>query len=389
MQDEQPDRTVNADERLLDVADSVASGSDVDWAFASTAHAGDDLELLEQLKLIDAVARLHRGRRRCAAAGGSLGCAGTGGAVGTARRGPSRERRNVRRRLPRARHGARPRCRPEAPAPARPRRGGGVAVPRRRAAARARRASQRHHRLRRGVGRGSCRLVDGVHPWAHARGRPQAARCVFGARSDVHRARPVPRPRGGSRNRARASRRQGRQRDARTRRPDRPDGLRRRRRPRDQGRRRADGGNAALSRAGDFRRPSGNRPERSLQPRRAALPAGDRRLSGQWGDAGGVGGCPSRRPLRAAARCASESSRRIRARRRAGALAVAGEPVRERRRDGTGAGGLAGWNRRCGCTTGCGRGRCTGGCASPSLPARHRRVRAGRWPCRLSQPHSS
>ena len=60
MQDEQPDRTVNADERLLDVADSVASGSDVDWASASTAHAGDDLELLEQLKLIDAVARLHR-----------------------------------------------------------------------------------------------------------------------------------------------------------------------------------------------------------------------------------------------------------------------------------------------------------------------------------------
>jgi aminoglycoside phosphotransferase (APT) family kinase protein len=59
MQDEQPDRTVNADERLLDVADSVASGSDVDWAFASTAHKGDDLELLEQLKLIDAVARLH------------------------------------------------------------------------------------------------------------------------------------------------------------------------------------------------------------------------------------------------------------------------------------------------------------------------------------------
>ena len=45
MQDEQPDRTVNADERLLDVADSVASGSDVDWAFASTAHDGDDLEL--------------------------------------------------------------------------------------------------------------------------------------------------------------------------------------------------------------------------------------------------------------------------------------------------------------------------------------------------------
>ena len=38
MQDEQPDRTVTADERLLDVADSVASGSDVDWAFASTAQ---------------------------------------------------------------------------------------------------------------------------------------------------------------------------------------------------------------------------------------------------------------------------------------------------------------------------------------------------------------
>jgi TolB-like protein/Tfp pilus assembly protein PilF len=60
MQDEQPDRTVNADQRLLDVADSVANGSEVDWASVSTAQAGDDLELLEQLKLIDAVARLHR-----------------------------------------------------------------------------------------------------------------------------------------------------------------------------------------------------------------------------------------------------------------------------------------------------------------------------------------
>jgi aminoglycoside phosphotransferase (APT) family kinase protein len=60
MQDEQPDRTVNADQRLLDVADSVANGSEVDWASVSTAQAGDDLELLEELKLIDAVARLHR-----------------------------------------------------------------------------------------------------------------------------------------------------------------------------------------------------------------------------------------------------------------------------------------------------------------------------------------
>jgi TolB-like protein/Tfp pilus assembly protein PilF len=60
MQDEQSDRPVNADERLLDVADSVADGGDVDWATVGTAHAGDDLALLEQLKLIDAVARLHR-----------------------------------------------------------------------------------------------------------------------------------------------------------------------------------------------------------------------------------------------------------------------------------------------------------------------------------------
>src|SRR5262245_15330082 len=59
MQDERPDRT-DADDRLLDVADSVANGSDVDWAAASTAHGGGDRELLEQLKLIDAVARMHR-----------------------------------------------------------------------------------------------------------------------------------------------------------------------------------------------------------------------------------------------------------------------------------------------------------------------------------------
>jgi eukaryotic-like serine/threonine-protein kinase len=49
------------DDRLLDVADSVAGGGEIDWAAASTAHDGADLELLEQLKLIDAVARLHRG----------------------------------------------------------------------------------------------------------------------------------------------------------------------------------------------------------------------------------------------------------------------------------------------------------------------------------------
>jgi TolB-like protein/Tfp pilus assembly protein PilF len=57
MADESPD----GDDRLLDVADSVAGGGDVDWAAASTAHNGPDRELLEQLKLIDAVARLHRG----------------------------------------------------------------------------------------------------------------------------------------------------------------------------------------------------------------------------------------------------------------------------------------------------------------------------------------
>jgi TolB-like protein/Tfp pilus assembly protein PilF len=62
MSDESADKAEPAvDQRLLDVADSVASGSDVDWASASTAHGGDDCELLEQLKLIDAVARLHRG----------------------------------------------------------------------------------------------------------------------------------------------------------------------------------------------------------------------------------------------------------------------------------------------------------------------------------------
>ncbi len=58
MQDDGADRT-QPDERLLDVADSVANGNDVDWAAASTSH-GDDRELLDQLKLIDAVARLHR-----------------------------------------------------------------------------------------------------------------------------------------------------------------------------------------------------------------------------------------------------------------------------------------------------------------------------------------
>jgi TolB-like protein/Tfp pilus assembly protein PilF len=60
MQDDGTDLPQPGD-RLLDVADSVANGSDVDWASASTAHGGDDRELLEQLKLIDAVARMHRG----------------------------------------------------------------------------------------------------------------------------------------------------------------------------------------------------------------------------------------------------------------------------------------------------------------------------------------
>jgi hypothetical protein len=49
------------DDHLLELADSVAAGGDVDWAAASTAHDRGDRELLEQLKLIDAVARLHRG----------------------------------------------------------------------------------------------------------------------------------------------------------------------------------------------------------------------------------------------------------------------------------------------------------------------------------------
>jgi len=49
------------DDHLLELADSVATGSDVDWASASTAHDRVDREVLEQLKLIDAVARLHRG----------------------------------------------------------------------------------------------------------------------------------------------------------------------------------------------------------------------------------------------------------------------------------------------------------------------------------------
>ena len=62
MRDDTADQGEQAvDQRLLDVADSVASGSDVDWASASTAHGGDDRELIEQLKLIDSVARLHRG----------------------------------------------------------------------------------------------------------------------------------------------------------------------------------------------------------------------------------------------------------------------------------------------------------------------------------------
>src|SRR5262252_446312 len=60
MHDERADRP-QPDERLLDVADSVANGGDVDWASASAAHGDDDRGLLEQLKLIDAVARMHRG----------------------------------------------------------------------------------------------------------------------------------------------------------------------------------------------------------------------------------------------------------------------------------------------------------------------------------------
>src|SRR3954466_8923467 len=62
MSNERSDQSrLPGDDRLLDLADSVASGADVDWAAASTAHGNDDRELLEQLKLIDAVARLHRG----------------------------------------------------------------------------------------------------------------------------------------------------------------------------------------------------------------------------------------------------------------------------------------------------------------------------------------
>jgi TolB-like protein/Tfp pilus assembly protein PilF len=54
-------RDATPDDPLLDLADSVAAGADVDWAAASTAHQRLDRELIEQLKLIDAVARLHRG----------------------------------------------------------------------------------------------------------------------------------------------------------------------------------------------------------------------------------------------------------------------------------------------------------------------------------------
>ena len=61
MSNERPDASTADDERLLDLADSVASGAEVDWATASTAHGVDDRELLEGLKLIDAIARLHRG----------------------------------------------------------------------------------------------------------------------------------------------------------------------------------------------------------------------------------------------------------------------------------------------------------------------------------------
>src|SRR5262249_23345786 len=61
MPDERPAPS-QPDERLLGVADSVANGSDVHGAADSTADSGDDdRELLEQLKLIDAVARMHRG----------------------------------------------------------------------------------------------------------------------------------------------------------------------------------------------------------------------------------------------------------------------------------------------------------------------------------------
>jgi TolB-like protein/tRNA A-37 threonylcarbamoyl transferase component Bud32/Flp pilus assembly protein TadD len=54
------DRPDRFDDRLLDVADSVAGGGDVDWAAASTVNGVAERELLEQLRLIDAVARLHR-----------------------------------------------------------------------------------------------------------------------------------------------------------------------------------------------------------------------------------------------------------------------------------------------------------------------------------------
>ncbi len=49
----------DATERMLDLAESVALGHDVDWASA-TAGGEVDAELIEQLRVIDAVARMHR-----------------------------------------------------------------------------------------------------------------------------------------------------------------------------------------------------------------------------------------------------------------------------------------------------------------------------------------
>ena len=102
-------------------------------------------------------------------------------------------------------------------------------------------------------------------------------------------------------------------------------------------RRRADGGNAALSRAGDFRRPSGNRPERSLQPRRAALPAGDRRLSGRRGDAARSW----RPPIATAASCGCAMRVRI-----FPTDSCTSSSGRSRRRRRTGSTARARWNRR-------------------------------------------
>lgn len=59
MADHEPIRPEGEASVLLGLADSVADGSDVDWAVA-TAGSDVDAELIEQLRVIDAVARIHR-----------------------------------------------------------------------------------------------------------------------------------------------------------------------------------------------------------------------------------------------------------------------------------------------------------------------------------------